>query len=207
MSHLPRFLPALVFLATVGAATHAHAAPSIIADPWYTDGDNAAGTSGSAADSPPPADIVGDRWYLDLDPAAVHQRYLDATNRGDVDAAVALFAQDAVYQGGSCQPAPCVGQVAIQGDIAGNVASHVHVTRLSAQSDGDTLTWRSEVVSDGVRAAGVERIITLGATQVRAATIVNHHFRFDTSDPQTAVYAAFLVTRQGPAPDAPAPVG
>jgi SnoaL-like domain len=149
---------------------------------------------------------LGDRWYLDLDPAAVHQRYIDATNRGDVAGAVALFAQDAVYQGGSCQPDPCVGQAGIQGDNAGNVASHVRVTRLSAQVDGDTLTWRSEVVADGVRAAGVERIITLGTTQVRAATIVKHHFRFDISDPQTAVYADFLGARQGdPAPDAPAP--
>jgi len=61
-------------------------------------------------------------------------------------------------------------------------------------------------VADGVHAAGVERIITLGTTQVRAATIVNHHFRFDTSDPQTAVYAAFLVAHQPqPALDAPSP--
>jgi hypothetical protein len=205
MSRLPEFIPALVILATVVGAGPAYAALTVIADPWYRDGDNATSMSGSAPESPPPAGSVEDRWYLDLDPASVHQRYLDATNRGDVGGAVAMFAQDAVYQGGSCQPSPCVGQVAIQGDIAGNVASHVRVTRLSAQSDGDTLTWRSEVVSDGVRAAGVERIITLGETQVRAATIVNHHFRFDTSDPQTAVYAAFLVTRQGPAPDAPAP--
>jgi ketosteroid isomerase-like protein len=208
MSHLPRFLPALVFIAAVaGPLSPAHAAPTVIADPWSRDGDNTAGTSGSAADLPRPVDIVGDRWYLAVDPAAVHQRYLDATNRGDVAAAVAMFAQDAVYQGGSCQPNPCVGQVAIQGDIAGNVASHVSVTRLSAQVDGDTLTWRSEVAADGVRAAGVERIITLGTTQVRAATIVNHHFRFDTSDAQTAVYAAFLVARQPqPALDAQPPV-
>src|SRR5260370_16491480 len=122
MSHLPRFLPALVFLATVGAATPAHAAPSVIADPWYRDGDNAAGTSGSAADSPPPADIVGDRWYLDLDPAAVHQRYLDATNRGDVGAAVALFAQDAGYQAGTCHPTPSLPPVPIPGDLPANVS-------------------------------------------------------------------------------------
>jgi ketosteroid isomerase-like protein len=201
-SRLLRVLPTFAMLVTVASL-----ASAVSADPWYKDGDNATSTSGSAADSPPPADIVGDRWYLDVDPAAVHQRYLDATNRGDVAAAVALFSQDAVYLGGSCQPDPCVGHAAIQGDIAGNVASHVRVTRLSSEIDGDTLTWRSEVVADGVRAAGVERIITLGTTQVRAATIVNHHFRFDTSDPQTAVYAAFLVTRQGPAPDAPAPGG
>ncbi len=73
MSRLARFLPALLFLATLGAVSPAHAAPTVIADPWYRDGDNAASTSGSAADSPAPADIVEDRWYLDL-PAAVHQR-------------------------------------------------------------------------------------------------------------------------------------
>ena len=108
----------------------------------------------------------------------------------------------------AASPNPCIGQAAIQGDIAGNVASHVHVTRISAQVDGDTLTWRSEVVADGVRAAGVDRIVTLGTTQVRDSTIVKHQFHFDMSDPQTAVYAAFLVAAQTqPAPDAPLPGG
>jgi hypothetical protein len=88
-----------------------------------------------------------------------------------------------------------------------DVASHVHVTRISAQVDGDTLTWRSEVVADGVRAAGVDRIVTLGTTQVRASTIVKHQFRFDMSDPQTAMYAAFVGAGQPkPVPDAPSPV-
>ncbi|MGI9145541.1 MAG: hypothetical protein ACR2IK_03165 [Chloroflexota bacterium] len=207
MLHLLRSLPPLVLLVAAGVVSPAHAT-TVVADSWYKDGESADTTSHPPADSGPQSEIVRDRWYLDIDPAAVHQRYLDATNQGDVGAAVALFAQDAVYQGGSCQPNPCVGQVAIEGDIAGNVASHVHVTRLSAQVDGDTLTWRSEVVADGVRAAGVDRILTLGTTQVRASTIVKHQFRFDTSDPQTARYAAFLVAgHPQPAPDAPSPGG
>jgi hypothetical protein len=196
MLQLLRSLPQLVLLVAVGAVSPAHAAPMIIADPWFKDSQSTDTTVAPPADSTLQSEIVRDRWYLDIDPASVHQRYIDATNRGDVAAAVALFAQDAVYQGGSCQPDPCVGQVAIQGDIAGNVASHVHVTRISALVDGDTLTWRSEVVADGVRAAGVDRIVTLGTTQVRDSTIVKHQFRFDVSDPQTAVYAAFLAAGQ-----------
>jgi hypothetical protein len=196
MLHLRRSIAPLVLLVAVGAVSPAHAAPTIIADPWFKDSQSTDTTAAPPADSALQSEIVRDRWYLDTDPASVHQRYIDATNRGDVAAAVALFAQDAVYQGGSCQPDPCLGQVAIQGDIAGNVASHVHVTRISAQVDGDTLTWRSEVVADGVHAAGVDRIVTLGTTQVRDSTIVKHQFRFDLSDPQTAVYAAFLAAGQ-----------
>jgi hypothetical protein len=208
MLQLLRSLPPLILLVAFGAVSPAHAAPTMLADPWFKDGENADTAARPPADADLQPEIVRDRWYLDIDPASVHQRYVDATNRGDVAGAVALFAQDAVYQGGSCQPNPCVGQIAIQGDIAGNVASHVHVTRISAQVDADMLTWRSEVVADGVRAAGVDRIVTRGTTQVRDSTIVKHQFRFDMSDPQTAVYAAFLVAHQPqPAPDAPVPGG
>ena len=196
MLHLRRSIAPLVLLVAVGAVSPAHAAPMIIADPWFKDSQSTDTTAAPPADSALQSEIVRDRWYLDIDPASVHQRYIDATNRGDVAGAVALFAEDAVYQGGSCQPDPCIGQIAIQGDIAGNVASHVHVTRISAQVDGDTLTWRSEVAADGVRAAGVDRIVTLGTTQVRDSTIVKHQFHFDMSDPQTAAYAAFLATGQ-----------
>jgi hypothetical protein len=50
--------------------------------------------------------------------------------------------------------------------------------------------------------------VTLGTTQVRDSTIVKHQFRFDLSDPQTAVYAAFLAAgQQHPAPVAPSPAG
>jgi hypothetical protein len=204
MLYLLRSLPPLALLIAAGAISPAHAASTTIADPWFKDVESATPATRPQADSALQSDIVRDRWYLDIDPASVHQRYIDATNRGDVAGAVALFAEDAVYQGGSCQPNPCVGQMAIQGDIDGNVASHVHVTRISAQVDGDTLTWRSEVVADGVRAAGVDRIVTLGTTQVRDSTIVKHLFRFDVSDPQTAAYAAFLATGQ-PQPAAASP--
>jgi hypothetical protein len=143
---------------------------------------------------------------LAVDPSAIHQQYVDATNSGDVARAVAQFASDAIYAGGSCQPTPCIGQTGIEREIAGNVASHVHITRLSAEPDGDTVTWRSEVSTDGIRAAGIERIVTTGTTRVRDGLIVEHEFGFDMADPQTAAYAAFLRAQHAqPADDAESP--
>src|SRR6266571_4406051 len=115
MLQLLRSLPPLVLLVAVGAVSPAHAAPLIIANPWFKNSQSADTTVAPPADSTLQSEIVRDRWYLDIDPASVHQRYIDATNRGDVATAVALFAQDAVYQGGSCQPDPCIGQLAIRG--------------------------------------------------------------------------------------------
>src|SRR5437016_5885506 len=106
MLQLLRSLPPLVLLVAVGAVSPAHAAPMIIADPWFKDGQSADTTVAPAADSTLQSEIVRDRWYLDIDLASVHQRYIDATNRGDVTAAVALFAQDAVYQGGQLPARP-----------------------------------------------------------------------------------------------------
>jgi hypothetical protein len=41
------------------------------------------------------------------DPVAVFRQAIDARNRGDIAAMMALFTDDAVREDGSCQP-PCV---------------------------------------------------------------------------------------------------
>lgn len=54
-------------------------------------------------------------------PADVHDRYLDAINRGDAAAAAAAFSPNATYQGGGCQPDPCVGLTAIGQEMVTSV--------------------------------------------------------------------------------------
>ena len=51
------------------------------------------------------------------DPVAVFRQAIDARNRGDIVAMMALFADDAVREDGSCQP-PCVGLAAVRASCA-----------------------------------------------------------------------------------------
>ena len=51
--------------------------------------------------------------FAQSDPVAVFRQAIDARNRGDIVAMMALFTEDAVREDGSCQP-PCVGLAAVE---------------------------------------------------------------------------------------------
>lgn len=66
--------------------------------------------------------------------AALYQQYLDSINRGDVAAAMALFADDAVFEGElACSPAPCTGKEAIQREIERQVTGKVSLSSTKAE--------------------------------------------------------------------------
>jgi hypothetical protein len=123
---------------------------------------------------------------------AIVKQLLDAENRGDVAAALALFTDDAVIDGGSCTPA-CVGKAAIQKDIESGVASHTeHVLAESTfQVSGNTVTARIEHRNDTSRAAGVDRFFVIATLEFTGTKISHISPNLDTSDAQTAKFAAF----------------
>jgi ketosteroid isomerase-like protein len=66
-----------------------------------------------------------------------YQQYLDGINRGDVTAVMALFADNAVFEGApGCSSAPCTGKAAIQQEIERQVANKVGLTSTKAELDG-----------------------------------------------------------------------
>ena len=67
-----------------------------------------------------------------VDPVALAQQQLDALNAGDLDAAMAFFTDDAVWQGSSGCLASCVGTAAIRAEWATFVADHLRVTVISS---------------------------------------------------------------------------
>jgi len=94
---------------------------------------------------------------------------------------------------GSCAQAPCVGKAAIQKDFERSEAAHTeHVLADSTfQVSGNTVTARIEHRNDASRAAGVDRFFVI-ATYEFTGTKVSHISRkLDTSDAQTAKFAAF----------------
>jgi len=106
-----------------------------------------------------------------VDPAALYQQLLDAANAGDLDATMAFFTDDAVFQNGLGCVDDCVGTAAIRAEFATIVADHTRVTIISSQVSGNTATGEAEGTSDSLRAGGVERIVFSFTLEVRGDKI------------------------------------
>lgn len=104
------------------------------------------------------------------DPVAVFRQAIDARNRGDITAMMALFTDDAVREDGSCQP-PCVGLAAVRGSFQKNINEHFHADVTSAEGAGDTVTARAEISSDAFRSRGIEKRMTSYTVQFRGGKI------------------------------------
>jgi hypothetical protein len=106
------------------------------------------------------------------DPVAVFRQAIDARNRGDIVAMMALFADDAVREDGSCQP-PCVGLAAVRASFQKNIDEHFQSKVTSAEGLGDTVTARAEISSDAFRARGIEKRMTSYTVKLRGGKIVS----------------------------------
>jgi ketosteroid isomerase-like protein len=104
------------------------------------------------------------------DPVAVFRQAIDARNRGDIVAMMALFTEDAVREDGSCQP-PCVGLAAVKASFQKNIDEHFQANVSSAEGAGDTVTARAEITSDAFRAQGIEKRMTSYTVQLRGGKI------------------------------------
>jgi ketosteroid isomerase-like protein len=110
-------------------------------------------------------------WGLaQTDPAAVFRQAIDARNRGDITAMMALFTDDVVREDGSCQP-PCVGLAAVKESFQKNIDEHFQANVISMQGEGDTVTARAEITSDAFRAHGIEKRMTSYTIKLRGAKI------------------------------------
>jgi ketosteroid isomerase-like protein len=106
------------------------------------------------------------------DPVAVFRQAIDARNRGDIVAMMALFTDDAVREDGSCQP-PCVGLAAVRTSFQKNIDERFQAKLISAEGSGDTVTGRAEISSDAFRARGIEKRMTSYTVKLRDGKIVS----------------------------------
>jgi hypothetical protein len=127
---------------------------------------------------------------VQADPVAVQQELFDALARGDVQAATALFTEDAVIdtESGLCASVPCVGKAAIRKDFERYVADKSRrVTSLNTYVAGNVLTTRFEARSATIQKAGVDRIILWGIREMKGDKIAASRCCMpDRTDPQTA---------------------
>jgi len=151
----------------------------------------AATLTGTRAQAQPAGDI------------STHRRWLEAIDRGDVGAAMALFTADAVFDdGGACSfPFMCVEPDEVRAQIEALVKSRVQFSGVLIRKFSTTWTsWttaRFEARSEAVRAAGVERIRQATTVTLRGDKIVSATWRSDEDDAQTT---KFLEAQPAPAP-------
>ena len=123
-------------------------------------------------------------------PADVQQQLLAAWSRGDVDAALALFTDDAVIdsQSGACTNKPCVGKAAIRKDLERLATDRTRrVTPLSTFTAGNVLVTRFEARSAVIQGAGLDRIVLWGIREMRDGKIAAIRCCLpDRTDTQTA---------------------
>jgi len=133
------------------------------------------------------------------DPEALVKKYFEALNRGDAAGALAMFADDAVFDapGGLCPAAPCVGKATIQKELESRVADKFHFTILKNYVSGNVVTSRAEVRNDMVKQAGLERVIGWVITVMEGEKIAYVRGGIpDRSDLQTARYIEWQRAQQ-----------
>lgn len=129
-------------------------------------------------------------------PASLAEQDMAAQSRGDVAAALALYSNNAIVQGGGRCWSPCVGKVAIRKELERRVAARNHATIIARYVSGNVAVIKSEVRlwyidNSGVRrniqwSPGVDRIIVWNIYEENGGRIAVVTLVGQRTDPQTA---------------------
>ena len=136
------------------------------------------------------------------DPASLAKQDVAAQGRGDVAAALALYGDHAVVQGGGFCWSPCVGKAAIGKELARRVASRNHATIIGEYVSDNVAVVKTEVRlwyvdNSGARrniqwSPGVERIIVWNIYEEKDGKIAVVTLVGQRTDPQTARFIAWF---------------
>ena len=144
-------------------------------------------------------------WAQGSNAGDLYRQFIEAMNRRDVDAALALYTDDATIVAdvpGTLCPAPagCVGKAAIRRELELRVASGAQFAIPQAQVTGDTAIAQIEVRNPGLQQAGIDRILTVVNIVERGGKIASVRASLDTNDPGSARLLAALRERAAAAP-------
>jgi hypothetical protein len=125
------------------------------------------------------------------------QQGIDALNRGEIDPILENWADDMVFEAiPLCDEVECVGKDAYGNYLEYYVDLNTQFTITNCEVSGDTVAITYEVTSDGIRAAGVDRII-IGATREFQGDqlVAEGPGSIDLTDPQTAQFVEYFTAR------------
>ena len=100
------------------------------------------------------------------DPTAIAQEFYKATNAGDIEAAMALVAEDVKCRGGCYLTGKEAFRSFIQGSINLGRGGHVELSDLQVEGDKVTYYWKAYNKDGNLSASGVE------ALQIRDGLII-----------------------------------
>jgi hypothetical protein len=124
----------------------------------------------------------------EADPASLAEQDLAAESRGDVAAALALYAEDAIVQYGGLCWTPCVGKAAIQKELERRVEAKNRWTVTGKYVAGNVAVIKTELQIGYIESSGVDRVVVwniyeLKDDKIAVATLVGQR-----TDPQTAKF-------------------
>ena len=138
-----------------------------------------------SASAPAPAEDFG---QATVDPAGLAERDLAAESRGDVGAALALYADDAIVQYGGLCWTPCVGKAAIQKELERRVAAKNQWKATGKYVSGNVAVVKTELQIGYIENSGVDRVVVWNIYEVRGDKIAVATLVGQRTDPQTAKF-------------------
>jgi hypothetical protein len=109
-------------------------------------------------------------------PDEVATQLAEALNAQDLEAALALFAEDAVVD--SASPEPFTGKAEIQGWLEGMFADNFKVEIEIVEVNGDTVVGRDRITMDSLIPLGISSLEGTSETAVRGGKITALNFAF-----------------------------
>jgi hypothetical protein len=144
------------------------------------------------------------------DPLATVQAAIDAANASltgeDATPFAAHFTEDAFFEIIADGSFAFVGRDAIASGLSsqpGEADTNFHVTLVSSQVNGNTVTGVFNVTDRDSVAAGVSRYVQPFTAVVEGGLIASLKLRLDTSDTETATYLAYVQAQPGDGGDLP----
>lgn len=136
------------------------------------------------------------------DPALLAAQDMAAESHGDVDAALALYSDDATVQGGGLCWTPCVGKAAIRKELERRVEATNHATIVGKYVSGNVAVVKTEVrVGSDEKSGpgssvqwspGVDRLAVWNLYEARDGKIAFVTLVGERTDPQTARFIEWL---------------
>jgi hypothetical protein len=121
-----------------------------------------------------------------VDPALLAEKDLAAETRGDVAAALALYADNAIIQYGGLCSTPCVGKDAIRKELERRVGAKNRWKIVGRYVSGTVAVVKTELQIGYIEASGVDRVVVWIIYEVTDGKIAVATTVGQRTDPQTA---------------------
>lgn len=127
-----------------------------------------------------------------VDPVSLAEKDLAAETRGDVGAALVLYADNAIIQYGGLCWTPCVGKEAIQKELERRVDAKNRWKIVGKYVSGNVAVVKTELKIGYIESSGVDRVVVWAIYEVKDGKIAVATTVGERTDPQTARFIEWI---------------